>query len=99
MHICFFIVKPDKISVRFKPETAVLGKSLVVSCYSNGVPKPTFTIFHNGNIVSFEMTYFVSEAKWNDAGAYECFVNNTLGDVTASSVLTVSGKLLLQSVR
>ncbi|XP_028399311.1 uncharacterized protein LOC114522762 [Dendronephthya gigantea] len=83
-------VKPNEMSIRFTPEKGVLGKSLVVLCNSNGIPKPAYTIFHNGSVVSFEMAYSVSEVKLNDAGTYECLAKNTLGNVTASSFLTVS---------
>ncbi|XP_028399308.1 contactin-4-like [Dendronephthya gigantea] len=84
--------KPNVTSVMFETEEAVLGKPLVVSCVSNGLPEPVYSIFHNGSLVSSGGPYKIPEVEWKHAGIYTCNARNKLGSHSGSANLTVVAK-------
>ncbi|XP_028399302.1 immunoglobulin superfamily member 10-like isoform X2 [Dendronephthya gigantea] len=85
--------KPNVTSVMFETEEAVLGKSFVVSCVSNGLPEPVFSIFHNGSQISSKMgSLRIPKVEWKHAGIYRCDARNKLGSYSGSANLTVAAK-------
>ena len=89
----FFTVKPNNTTLT--PNTAVVGTSVVITCKSEGLPEPRYTITRNGTVVSTNKTYAISEVMGSDAGTctYKCIASNKLGNDSACSNLTVLGKI------
>ncbi|XP_028416915.1 hemicentin-2-like [Dendronephthya gigantea] len=83
--------KPRKPELIFTSNLASLGGSFTISCSSDGVPEPSYNITHNGTEVSTEKSLTISPVKWSDAGRYECFVKNNLGNDSVSKDLKVTG--------
>ena len=85
-------MKPRKTAITFTPEKVVVGKSVTITCESNGFPEPSYTIVHNDTEISNEKTLNVSEVEWSDAGSYQCVAINKVGRHSKSYCLTVIGK-------
>ncbi|CAB4042825.1 brother of CDO, partial [Paramuricea clavata] len=83
--------KPKKTAITFTPKKAAVGRSVVISCESYGVPKPSYTIIHNDSLVSTEKAYTISGVSWSDTGSYQCIAENKLGQNSKCSCLTVVG--------
>ena len=73
------------------PEEAYVGEKIVINCYSEGHPAPSFTITHNvtTNFVSNHSSYIKDKVDHSDAGIYECIAKNILGSDTHAGSLTV----------
>ncbi|XP_044765251.1 leucine-rich repeats and immunoglobulin-like domains protein 3 [Coccinella septempunctata] len=79
------------------------GESVVFKCKAAGAPKPTIRWLKNGQpIIRTERHFFTAEDQLliivdttqNDSGDYQCHLNNTLGQRTAFSRLTVKPSFL-----
>jgi hypothetical protein len=79
-----------------KPNPAILGQSFTITCNSRGFPEPSYTISHNGTHFINAKTHDINNVVWSDAGEYECKAGNERGNDTASEVLKVTGKILIQ---
>ena len=87
--------KPTKTKINV-PKEAYIGKTLAISCESDGLPVPNYAIIHNGTIVSNEKKYIKGNVQYNHAGTYKCTAMNVLGRNSDSSNLTViKGKIRL----
>jgi hypothetical protein len=93
---CSFTVKPKDASIELKPNPAILGRSFTITCNSRGFPEPGYTISHNGTRLINAKTHPVNDVMWTDAGEYECNAGNEHGNDSASDVLKVTGKILIQ---
>ncbi|CAB4030148.1 B-cell receptor CD22-like [Paramuricea clavata] len=60
-------------------------------CESNGLPEPSYTITHNGTMLSTGKMYTIPKVKWSDAGTYKCIAENKLGRDSAFAYLTFHG--------
>jgi hypothetical protein len=68
-----------------------------MTCNSRGFPEPSYTISHNGTLYLINAkTHDINNVVWSDAGVYECNAGNERGNDTASEVLKVTGKILIQ---
>ncbi|CAB3976996.1 B-cell receptor CD22-like [Paramuricea clavata] len=85
-------LKPSKTAITFTPEKVVVGKSVTITCESNGFPEPSYTIVHNDTEISNMKTLNVSGVEWSDAGSYQCVAINKLGRHSKSYCLTVVGE-------
>lgn len=74
------------------------GELVVMQCMASGTPKPTINWLKDGeSIHATERHFFTAEDQLmiivdtvqTDAGKYECYLNNSLGDVTGFSSLKV----------
>ncbi|CAB3977000.1 peroxidasin homolog [Paramuricea clavata] len=83
--------KPNKTIITL-PDTAVVGKKVIITCESDGLPEPSYTIIHNGTEVSSKKTHTISEVKRSDAGLYQCVAANKLGSNSKSHCLAVVGE-------
>ena len=83
------IDKPDKTIIDFCPNSAVLGKRVVITCVSNGRPKPRYAITHNGTAITNEPVEKINPVFWNTTGIYHCIARNKLGQNSISSYLKV----------
>ena len=91
----FHIDKPDKTIIDFSPDPAVLGKRAVITCVSNGRPKPRHVITHNGSVITnepVEKEFVIFPVFWNTTGIYQCIARNKLGQKPISSCLKVVSK-------
>ncbi|XP_045482128.1 leucine-rich repeats and immunoglobulin-like domains protein 3 [Harmonia axyridis] len=79
------------------------GESVVFKCKAAGAPKPTIRWLKNNQpIIRTERHFFTAEDQLliivdtvqNDSGDYQCHLNNSLGQQTASSRLTVKPSVL-----
>ena len=84
--ISFFTDKPTKTDIEFSSNRVVIGKEVTITCSSNGQPKPSFTIIHNGtiHITGIENTY-TKQLNWDDAGYYTCVAINKVGSHPSDS--------------
>ena len=74
-----------------------VGEEVIIECTSHGVPEPSYKIIHiDTQTVRNGKTFTISEAKLSDAGTYECFVLNKLGNDSNSKNLIVVGKTRFQ---
>ena len=89
---CFFTVKPTKTAITL-PDTVVVGKKVTITCESDGLPEPSYTIIHNETEVSSKKTHTISEVKRSDAGLYQCVAANKLGSNSKSHCLAVVGEI------
>ena len=82
--------KPYKTEIKV-PEEAYIGEKLVINCFSDGLPAPSFTITHNvtNNIVCKHSRYVKENVDYSDAGMYKCIAKNVLGIDTDSDKLIV----------
>ena len=95
MTFCFFAAKANVTGITFEPNPAVVGEEVNITCdESEGVPEPSYTINHNGKLVSSEKTFTISEVKQSDEGPYTCVAQNKLGNDSATANFTVVGKIL-----
>ena len=94
----FFVDKPVKTKIEV-PEEGYLREKLVINCYSEGLPSPSFSINHNvtRNIVSNNSSYIKEKVDYSDAGLYECVAKNVLGNDSDIGKLIVKGKITLQT--
>ena len=76
-------------AITFTPEKAVVGRSVSLTCESEGVPKPSYTIIYNDTVVNTCKTYTIPKVKWSDGGTYKCIVTNKLGRNSSSAKLIV----------
>ena len=86
-------VKPKETAIKFSQNPATLGNSVAIKCVSRGFPEPSYTITHNGTIVSTYPVYTIAKVKWNDIGIYSCTARNTLGSDSDVDFLHVTGKI------
>ena len=70
--------------------TAFLGESYTMTCESDGVPEPTYKIFHNDTIVSTIKTYTILVVQYRYAGTYKCVATNSLGSSSIFDNLKVT---------
>jgi hypothetical protein len=90
---CFFTVKPNNTGVTFTKNPAVVGGNFAVICESNGLPEPSYTITHNGTMLSTGKMYTILKVKWSDAGTYKCIAENKLGRDSAFAYIIFDGKI------
>ncbi|XP_046858290.1 uncharacterized protein LOC124451713 [Xenia sp. Carnegie-2017] len=56
------------------------GQKVIITCESDGYPEPTYTIYHNGAVISYKKTYIIQSVNFNHAGSYRCEARNKLGN-------------------
>ena len=82
-----------------KNNISPVGKTVTIICVADAFPKPNYVISHNGmkltHVVNGVQT--IQSANLSDDGRYECVVNNSLGNVSASFSLTVNGKICVKT--
>ena len=81
------------------PRKVVVGEEVIIDCTSHGVPEPSYKITHiDTKTVRNVKTFTISEAKLSDAGTYECFAWNKLGNGSDSDNLTVGMTRFLRAL-
>ena len=89
---CFVQAKPSNTVITFEPPSpAETSREVTIKCTSDGHPEPTYTIKHNGKKISAKKMWKIAQVKQSDAGTYECYVENRLGNDSQSKNLTVRG--------
>jgi hypothetical protein len=80
-------------TITIKPSQTTVGKEVEISCSSEGVPDPHFTIMHpNGtNITLIGNQYIIKNVQKSDNGTYTCIAINELGEDSATSNLGITG--------
>ena len=80
---------------------AAVDTDHMIQCGFEGVPTPTVVWLHNGSMLTngsgditiatgnSSSTLTITTLAADDAGSYTCMVSNLLGNVAASSALTV----------
>ena len=88
----FKIVNQDKYNV-------MVGENVTITCKAEGFPQPDYIIFHNGisltNVVKGMTT--IKSINYSDDGEYKCIAKNILGNVSASFILIVQGKICFKT--
>ena len=64
----------------------------MITCYSEGVPDPHFTIMHNGKNITTKNPYTIEDVQERSEGTYTCIAINDLGNDTAAGYLNVTGE-------
>ena len=90
-----FLVKPVGINFSSgnKDEIISFGQKLAITCKAVGYPEPTYRLYQNGTKLAKYNNgeYDLCSTKFEDSGIYKCVAENSLGNVTKSFILTVSG--------
>ena len=87
-------------------QTVALYSQLILTCNATGFPIPTIQWNINGSVYnssdayidihSFDAltigTIIINSVVWNDAGLYECVVNNAEGNATKNVTISIGGK-------
>ncbi|XP_028399293.1 neural cell adhesion molecule 1-like [Dendronephthya gigantea] len=81
--------KPGKTKIKFTPEKVVLGRSINITCESDGHPEPSYIITHNDTEVSNGKTFTIHDVNYTHAGKYKCFAKNEFGNDSASDFLVL----------
>ena len=77
------------------------SRDIVIPCEATGVPKPRITWYKNGVVIDedeFEHIEVnddgiaIMQVLESDEGIYQCFAKNNLGEIVASSQLTMKGR-------
>ena len=92
----FFVVKPNITAIESDPKIAIIGKELAITCKADGVPKPSYIIYHNGGqrfTFAKDEVQVIESVKHNDTGNYTCTASNVLGNDTRSFNLSVQGEI------
>ncbi|XP_028413711.1 limbic system-associated membrane protein-like [Dendronephthya gigantea] len=83
--------KPKDTNITIKPEVAEVGSLVEITCESNGLPEPSYAIFHNGSKINDGGTFIIKNVDYHHNGTYKCVANNKLGNDSDSANLTVIG--------
>ncbi|XP_046858840.1 carcinoembryonic antigen-related cell adhesion molecule 5-like [Xenia sp. Carnegie-2017] len=75
------------------------GQNVIVTCESDGYPEPTYTIYHNGAVISNKKTYIINSINFSNAGSYRCEAKNKLendsSDVKNLTIITVKPTVVI----
>ena len=64
----------------------------MITCYSEAVPDPHFTIIHNGQNITTKNPYTINSVQQLNEGTYTCIAINDLGNDTFTGNLNVTGE-------
>ena len=90
---CFFpiLVKPTSTTLKSVPEIAIITKSVKIICKAEGLPEPTYVIYHNGTKLTDKGEVTINP-KCSHAGEYRCNATNKLGMDSQTYFLKVKGE-------
>ncbi|XP_046858807.1 neural cell adhesion molecule 1-like [Xenia sp. Carnegie-2017] len=71
---------PQQTNITISPMSVRKGQNVTITCESDGYPEPTYTIYHNGAVISNNKTYIIQSVNFNNAGSYRCEAKNKLGN-------------------
>ncbi|XP_046858845.1 hemicentin-1-like [Xenia sp. Carnegie-2017] len=71
---------PQQTNITISPMSVKKGQNVTITCESDGYPEPTYTIYHNGAVISNNKTYIIQSVNFNNAGSYRCEAKNRLGN-------------------
>ncbi|XP_046858284.1 carcinoembryonic antigen-related cell adhesion molecule 1-like [Xenia sp. Carnegie-2017] len=71
---------PQQTKITISPMSVNKGQNVKITCESDGYPEPTYTIYHNGAVISNNKTYIIQSVNFNHAGSYRCEAKNKLGN-------------------
>ncbi|XP_028413748.1 opioid-binding protein/cell adhesion molecule-like isoform X2 [Dendronephthya gigantea] len=86
--------KPRDTNITFTPKEAAVGRSVTITCESDGLPEPSYAIFHNGSHIDNRRTHVIENVSYTHKGTYKCVATNKLGSDSAFANLTVVGAQL-----
>ncbi|XP_046858842.1 carcinoembryonic antigen-related cell adhesion molecule 5-like [Xenia sp. Carnegie-2017] len=93
---------PQQTNITISPMSVKQGQTVTITCESDGYPEPTYTIYHNGAVISNNKTYIIQSVNFNHAGSYRCEAKNKLGndlsDVKNLTIIKGKIKILLSSI-
>ncbi|XP_046858241.1 carcinoembryonic antigen-related cell adhesion molecule 5-like isoform X2 [Xenia sp. Carnegie-2017] len=72
--------RPQQTNITISPISVRKGQTVTITCESDGYPEPTYTIYHNGAVISNNKTYIIQSVNFNNAGSYRCQARNKLGN-------------------
>lgn len=81
--------------------TTIVGTGVEIRCTVTGKPTPSITWLQNGSVVEATSVRFINRltkaltllgVSQDDSGFYTCFANNTFGQVSETTHLTIFGK-------
>ncbi|XP_046858263.1 carcinoembryonic antigen-related cell adhesion molecule 6-like [Xenia sp. Carnegie-2017] len=71
---------PQQTNITISPMSVKKGQNVTITCESDGYPEPTYTIYHNGAVISNKKTYIINSINFSNAGSYRCEATNKLGN-------------------
>ncbi|XP_046858255.1 carcinoembryonic antigen-related cell adhesion molecule 5-like [Xenia sp. Carnegie-2017] len=90
---------PQQTNITISPMSVKQGQTVTITCESDGYPEPTYTIYHNGAVISNNKTYIIQSVNFNNAGSYRCEAKNKLGndlsDVKNLTIITVKPDVVI----
>ena len=89
----------EPVSIRVGQTLSVLsGTNVSIDCSVSGVPKPEITWSRDGRVLVKESLLIIDNVTSEDTGVYLCKAFNLEGEVAASSMVNVTGKLYFISL-
>lgn len=85
---------PQAVTVTARPPEVKEGKSVTLTCQSDGFPSPSFSWKFNGNTINgaLKNEFFLANAEVKDAGNYTCIATNFRGSKQFTRVVNVRYK-------
>ena len=84
--------KPSNTAITMKQNQTTAGETVVITCYSEGVPDPHFSIMYNGQNITTKNPYTIQGVAKRNKGTYTCIAINDLGSDTSTANLIVIGE-------
>ncbi|XP_046858235.1 hemicentin-2-like [Xenia sp. Carnegie-2017] len=87
---------PQQTNITISPMSVKKGQNVTITCESDGYPEPTYTIYHNGAVISNNKTYIIQSVNFNNAGSYRCEAKNRLGNDSSQvkNLTIIKGKIV-----
>ncbi|XP_046858249.1 immunoglobulin superfamily member 10-like isoform X2 [Xenia sp. Carnegie-2017] len=71
---------PQQTNITISPMSVKKGQNVTITCESDGYLEPTYTIYHNGAVISNKRTYIIKSVNFSHQGSYRCEAKNKLGN-------------------
>ena len=84
--------------------TTIAGTEVTIQCLPSGIPEPTVTWYHNGqvcpeadlNSYGHAVSFYDSAIQSSRSGNYTCVARSPFGSATATSSVHVISKLIFE---
>ena len=83
--------------------TTIAGTEVTIQCLASGIPEPTVTWYHNGQVCAerdlslygYGVSFYNSAIQPSESGNYTCVANSSFGSASATSYVHVISKFII----